>query len=151
MLAKHISKDREIFCTADTPLTEVFNKMTELGCYCMPIIESLNHRNVIGCVTEHDICLKLISGELNPKRANAGRVMSGKFTTVSGETPTAECAGLLKFSGAQRLFVVDENGAFMGVLTENELAEEKPHINLETVIKDFTVAPALPAKIHLAY
>jgi CBS domain-containing protein len=152
MLAKQLTKDREVFCPAETPLAEVFNKMNELGCECMPVVESLNHKNVIGCITEHEICLKLINGDLNPKRANAGRVMSGDFTTVKSETPLEECAVLLKLSGAKRLFVIDENGAFLGVLTEADLAEEKPRINLETVINDYTVAQTLPPQtVQMAF
>jgi len=150
MLAKQISRDREIYCTADLPLTEVFKLMTEIGCRCLPVVESPNHRNVIGTITEHDICRKLIEGGLNPQRASAGRVMNGNFTTVSGETTVEECAALMKLSGAERLFVIDDNGAFLGVLTENELTPEKLRVKVETVRTDFTSVPVLPPTIHLA-
>lgn len=151
MLAKHISKDGEIFCSAETPLVEVFNKMTEIGCACMPVVESLAHKNIIGTITEHDICLKIINGGMNPQRISAGRVLNFNFTTVGSEATVEECAAVLKLTGAERLFVVDENGAFMGVLTEKDLTPEKPVVNVETVITDYSVAPALPAKIQLAH
>lgn len=152
MLAKQLSRDKEIYCTAEMPLTEVFNRMTELGCACMPVVESPAHRNIIGTITEHDICRKLITGGLNPQRTSAGRVMSGKFTTVSGDKTAEECAALLKVAGTERLFVVDENGAFLGILTERDLAPEKPLVNLETVVTDFSVAAAaLPPAVQLAH
>lgn len=151
MLAKQISKDKEIYCSAEMSLVEVFNKMTELGCTCMPVVESLAHKNIIGTITEHDICLKIIKGGLNPQRISAGRVLNCNFTTVSSEATVEECAAVLNMTGAERLLVVDENSAFMGVLTEKELMPEKTVVNLETVIKDYSVAPALPAKIQLAH
>ncbi len=151
MLAKQVSRHKEIFCTTDMPLTEVFNKMTELNCGCMPVVESPTHKNVIGTITEHDICLKIITGGLNPQRINAGRVLNGNFTTVSGETNLEECAELMKLTGTERLFVVDEDGAFLGVLTAEDLKFEKPGPTLETVITDLTVTPALPAKIQMAF
>jgi CBS domain-containing protein len=152
MLAKHISRDKEVFCSAETPLVEVFNKMTEIGCACMPVVESLAHRNIIGTITEHDICLKIINGGLNPQRISAGRVLNFNFTTVSSEATVEECAAVMNMTGAERLFVVDENGAFMGILTENDLTPEKAVVSLETVIKDYSVAPsALPPKIQLAH
>jgi CBS domain-containing protein len=153
MLAKQVSRDGEIYCTADTPLTEVFNKMTEIGCACMPVVESPNHKNIIGTITEHDICRRLIVDGLNPQRTSAGRVLNGNFTTVRGDAGLEDCAALFKLSGAGRLFVVDENGAFLGILTEKELAPEKTFVNLETVITDFgsAVAPALPTASQLAY
>src|SRR5215213_3096040 len=130
MLAKQVSRDKEIYCTAEMPLTEVFHKMTELGCACMPVIESPAHKNIIGTITEHDICLKIINGGLNPQRVSAGRVMNGDFTTVSSDASVEECVGLLKLAGAERLFVVDENGAFMGVLTEKDLVPVSSLVNL---------------------
>jgi CBS domain-containing protein len=151
MLAKHISIDKGIFCSAETPLVEVFNKMTEIGCSCMPVVESLAHKNIIGTITEHDICQKIINGGLNPQRICAGRVLNFNFTTVSSEATVEECAAVLSITGAERLFVVDENGAFMGVLTEKELTPEKSPVNVETVIKDYSLAPALPSKIQLAH
>lgn len=151
MLAKQVSKNAEIFCTAETPLAEVFNKMNELGCAWMPVVESLSHRNLIGVVTEHDICMKLINGGLNPQRASAGRVMSGKFTTVTGEASLEECAALLMFEGIERLFVVDDDGALTGILTARDLETKKAAFNLETVIRDFRGAQSLPAKRHLVY
>lgn len=152
MLAKQVSRDKEIYCSSETPLAEVFKKMTELGCACMPVVESPNHRNIIGTITEHDICEKIINGKLNPHRSNAGRFLNGDFTTVDGDATIDECARLIHQTGARRLFVVDENGAFLGVLTAEDLTEEKPVVSLETVVTDLKLAsPALPAKIQMAY
>lgn len=152
MLAKQVSRDKEIYCTSEMPLTEVFKKMTELGCKCMPVVESPNHRNIIGTITEHDICEKIINGGLNPHRSSAGRFLNGNFTTVDGNATIDECARLMNLTGARRLFVVDEYGAFQGVLTEQDLTAETPLVSLETVVTDLTLAPrALPAKIQMIY
>jgi predicted transcriptional regulator len=151
MLAKQVSKHKEIYCTTDMPLTEVFNTMMELNCTCMPVVESPTHKNIIGTITEHDICLKIITEGLNPQRISAARVMNGNFTTVNCDVTVEECAELMKLTEAKQLFVIDENGAFMGILTEKELKSEKPSVNLETVITDLTHPSALPQKIHLAF
>ena len=146
MLAKQVSRDKEIYCTAEMPLTEVFNKMTQLKCGCMPVLESLTHRNIIGTITEHDICRKLINEGLNPQRISAGRVMNGNFSTVGSETSVEECALLMRLARVERLFVVDDNGAFMGVLTERDVLPEKTAVNLESVITDYKISPHFVAK-----
>lgn len=152
MLAKQVSRDREIFCTTEMSLTEVFKRMTESDCDCMPVVESPAHMNIIGTITEHDICMKIINDGLHPQRVSAGRILNGNFTSVSAEATTEECAELLKLSGAARLFVVDENGAFMGILTEKELIPERRAVKLETVITDLPhPAAALPQKVHLVF
>src|SRR5215203_715109 len=151
MLAKQVSRDGEIFCSSETPLTEVFQRMNELGCACMPIVESPAHKNIIGTITEHDICQKIIGGGLNPQRTSAGRVMNGNFTTVSGEATIEECAESIRIDGIERLFVVDENGAFLGILTEADLAPVRSVVNLETVISDFAHSSAMPQKVQMAF
>ena len=100
---------------------------------------------------QHDICQKIINGGLNPQRASAGRVMNGNFTTVGSDVSLEKCLELLKLADAERLFVVDENGAFMGVLTEKDLNPARTAVNLETVIKDYSVPSAMPQKIQLAH
>jgi len=149
MLAKQVLRDGAIFCPSEMPLTEVFKRMNELGCACMPVVESPTHKNIIGTITEHDICLKIINGGLNPQRLSAGRVMNGNFMTVNAEATVEECAELIKISGVERLFVVDENGAFLGILTEQDLAPVNA-VTLETMITDFTRSPALPQKVQMA-
>lgn len=148
MFANQVSKNSDIFCTAETPLKEVFLKMIDLETDYMPVVESAVHRNVIGIITERGICLKLINDELNPRRISAGRVMSGDFTKVSGDTTIEECRDLLKLSGVERLFVVDEYGFFEGVLFKEDLVEENSVVNFETVIKDFSGAAVLPSTVH---
>lgn len=151
MLAKQVSKHKEIYCTTDTPLTEVFQKMMQQNCSCMPVVESPTHKNIIGTITEHDICLKTITDGLNPQRISAARVMNGSFTTVNCDSTIEECAELMELTETKRLFVIDEDGAFMGILTEKELKSEKPAVKLETVITDLTHSNALPQKLQLAF
>lgn len=151
MLAKQVSKHREIYCTSDTPLSEVFQKMMAQNCVCMPIVESSRHKNIIGTVTEHDICLKTITDGLNPKKITAGRVMNGNFITVGGEVSVEECYEMMKMMEVERLFVVDDNCAFIGILTENELKPEKPVVKLNAVVADLTVTSASPPKAQLAH
>lgn len=152
MLAKQVSKEKEVYCTADSSLAELFNKMTELNCRCMPIVESPVHKNIIGAVTEHDICLKIITGGLNPQRTSAGRVMNCEFTTVSGEESLEHCAELLRLTPSGRLFVVDDNGAFIGVLTENEISiPDSPVAGLDPRLNDYPVPAALSTQIQLSH
>ena len=151
MLAKQVSRHKEIYCTSDTPLTEVFQTMMEQNCRCMPVVESPTHKNIIGTITEHDICLKTITDGLNPQRISAARVMNGNFKTVNCDSTIEECAEILKSSETKQLFVIDEDGAFMGILTEKELKSERPAVNLETVITDLSLTSALPQKVQMFY
>lgn len=148
MLAKHCSKQKEIYCTSETPLPEVFRIMMELKCECMPIVESRRHKDIIGIITEHDICLKTIKYGLNPQKTKAGRVMNGDFISISSNASIAECADLMFFTGAERIFVVNENCGFEGVLTKKDLPLEKIPVNVETIVTELTEQAAVPQNYH---
>jgi len=47
--------------------------------------------------------------------------------------------------------VIDENGAFLGILTEQDLAPEISLVNLETVVTDFSSGRALPQNVQMVY
>ncbi len=143
MTASQISKNKDIFCTSDTPLPELFQMMVEKNCSYVAIVESLVHKNIIGVVTEHDICLKTIADGLNPQRISAGRVMNGNITKVKESATTAECSEILRRQNAVRLFVIDDNGAFQGVLTEDDLKLETQIIKLDQIFSNVQVLPSL--------
>lgn len=124
MLAKDVLNFQEVYCTSDTPLASVFEMLLANECECVTVVESLAHKNPIGSVSEHDICLKTIRDGLNPQRLTAGRVMNGNFTTVSAEASLIECAALMKKHDCRKLLVVDEDGAYRGIVTESVLAAE---------------------------
>lgn len=151
MLAKQYSKNKNIFCTAETPLPEVYRIMMELRCECMPIVESTRHRDIIGIITEHDICRKTIQQGLNPQKIKAGRVMNGDFISVSSEASIKECADLMYYMGIERLFVVNENCGFEGILTKSDLPTENVPISVETIVTDLTEPIALPQSFYSAH
>ena len=148
MTASQISKYKDIFCTSDTPLPELFQMMVENNCSCVTIVESLVHKNIIGAVTEHDICLKTIADGLNPQRISAGRVMNGNIVTINENANTNECSEILKKQNAARLFVIDDDGAFQGVLTEDDLKSATR--TTEESFSDIRVLPLLSQKVRFA-
>lgn len=114
MLIREILPTNPLLCTADTSVPEVVRLMMDNNCHCIPIVESNVHKNPIGVVTEHDICLKSIAQGINPLRITAARVMNGNFESVSPETDLKECFRLMKEKNLQFLIVTDENNVCFG-------------------------------------
>lgn len=114
MLIREILPKNPVLCTADASLPEVVRLMIENNCECIPIVESNVHKNPIGVVTEHDICLKSIAQGINPLRITAARVMNGNFESVSPETDLKECFRLMKEKNLRFLIIADENNVCFG-------------------------------------
>jgi predicted transcriptional regulator len=151
MLAKDASIHRDIYCTSDTPLQTVFQILVDNNCACVPIVESLAHKNPIGSVSERDICLKTIVEGLNPQRVTAARVMNGNFTTVSGEASIDGCVRLLRESDAGRLFVIDEEGAFGGIIFEESLVLAEPEATARGLLNGSKAGAPAGRELHLAF
>lgn len=152
MLANQIAVHNEIFCVSDTPLPAVFQMLLENNCQCVVIVESLAHKNPIGVVTEHDICLKTITEGLNPQRLLAGRVMNGQIITVSSEARVEECAEVMKRTKTERLVVIDQEGAFSGIITGELLPKENQTMVVHHLRQDIPVTcPVVSRELHLAY
>jgi CBS domain-containing protein len=109
------------------------------------------HKNPIGSVSEHDICLKTMNDGLNPQRLTAGRVMNGKIVTVSGDATLEDCARLMQRHQTDRLFVIDENGAYDGILTDKNLVFEDSESNVNNVLNGIRISTLQGQELHLAY
>jgi len=151
MLAKELSIFQDVYCLSDTPLQNVFQILMENDCGCVPIVESKAHKNPIGSVSEHDICVKTLRDGLNPQRLTAARVMNGNIITVSGDTSIEECALLMKETNTDRLFVVDENGGYAGILTDKNLVSDEPKKTVDSFLHSLKICPVVAKEMHLAY
>ena len=151
MLAKDVTNYENIYCTSDAPLVTVFQMLLENGCDCVTVVESMAHKNPIGSVTEHDICLKTIREGLNPQRLSAARVMNGNIKTVSGDTNLEECGRLLRQSDCKRLIVVDQDGAYLGILTGDNLVFDEPKPIRRPLLETLKTCPVVSRELHLAY
>jgi CBS domain-containing protein len=151
LLARDVSIFQDIYCLSDTPLERIFDILLENDCGCVTIVESMAHKNPIGSVSEHDICLKTIRGGLNPQRLTAARVMNGHIITVRGDASLEDCARLMNKTACDRLFVVDDNGAYCGILTDKNLVSAEEREPVKPAADSFNVCPVLARELHLAY
>jgi CBS domain-containing protein len=122
MLVKDLPLAEPIICTIDDNLSEIARKMAENDLVCVPVVESLTHKSLLGAITDKDICRRAVANGLDPAKTKAGRVMSIRFFTVAADAEIEECYRKLKDSGLEYLFVTDENNSCLGVLTEKDLS-----------------------------
>lgn len=124
MIVKEILPPDAIVCDADTYLQEVTQTMTQNNLFCIPVVESLIHKNPIGVVTEKSICRRSIAEGLNPLKLTAGRVMNSHFRTVSPETSLEDCYRIMESCKVRYLVVTDENNVCCGIITFDEIARK---------------------------
>lgn len=133
MFAKDIMNKCSVICTEEMPLIDVYQLMLDNECEYVLVVESHAHNNPTGVITEHDICLQIIAKGRNPRTLTAASVMNAEITKTLDTSTVSYCANLLQSSRTKRLFVVDENGAFCGVITSKDIDSNKIERPVDTI------------------
>jgi CBS domain-containing protein len=148
----------------DTPLKEVARVLTDLGVSGLPVVEG---GAVVGVVSEADILLKergvqpphhglvglLFSEGVDVgeklRAMTAGEAMTTPAITVSPGRAVSEAAGKMIDAHVNRLPVVDEEGALVGIVTRADLVrafvrpdeEIAREIREDVVLRTLWIAP----------
>lgn len=125
MLVKELLLAEPVVCSIDDYLVKSAELIAENNLVCLPVVESPAHKNLIGVVTDKEICRKAIAAGLNPSKTTVGRVMNSSFLTIDPETELEECYRKMKDNQADFIFVTDENNSYLGVITEEDLSQRK--------------------------
>ena len=107
------------FCGPETTLEQAIFLMRRNNCGFLPVVG--DGGNVIGVITDRDICIALGTRNRTPADLRVWDVMPRKlFTCMEGDD--VHCAlKTLRSGRIRRLPVVDSDGALVGVLTIDDI------------------------------
>lgn len=125
MFVKDLVLTAPIYCLIDDYLQKSARLISENNLVCLPVFESSAHRNVIGVITEKVLCREAVAAGLDPQRTKVGRVMSGRYFTVTPETDIEECRRIMNENEIEYLFVTEFDNSCSAVITRDSLPKEK--------------------------
>jgi CBS domain-containing protein len=79
------------------------------------------HKIPVGIVTDRDLVVEVLAGELDPATVTAGDLMAAEIVTAGEQDDIREVAELMRFKGVRRVPVVDERGGLAGIVTLDDL------------------------------
>lgn len=135
MLVKELMLAKPVVCLIDDYLQKPAQLMAENDLNCIPVVESLAHMNLIGVVSDKEICRQAVATGLDPLKTTVGRVMRSHFLTIDSETEIEDCLLKLKENKSRYIFVTDENNSILGTLTEEDIPES--NFRLQNHSQDF--------------
>lgn len=107
------------YCREDTNLAAAAALMWERDCGVLPV---LNHSyQVVGILTDRDICMALATRDQRASRLCASDVMSSPVFQIHTGATTAKALKTMRDHKVRRLPVVDEQGVLEGILSINDL------------------------------
>ncbi len=104
------------------PVMQAAQKMKQLNVGSIPVCDA--NQNVIGMITDRDICLRCVADNL-PNSTPVQQVMSQNVVTASPDMTVDKAAHLMSDRQIRRLPVV-ENGKMVGMVAIGDLATRHP-------------------------
>lgn len=119
MKIRDVMTKRVSFCGLDTTLAAAAGLMRKSACGFLPVVGEGG--NVIGVLTDRDICLAL--GTLNRKASEVAvqTVMRPRLFTCTPEDDVRSALKTMHIERVRRLPVIDRNGAPVGVLSMDDI------------------------------
>ena len=88
-------------------------------CGALPVIDE--DRDLVGIITDRDICIALGTRDRPASEVVVDEVMSSRVHTCRAEDDVSVALGLMKEHRVRRLPVLDDQGKLVGILSMNDM------------------------------
>lgn len=135
--------------TPERTLREAAETMEQAGVGTLAV---LDHGRLVGIVTDRDLVRRAMARGL-PLDARVDAVMSAPVVTIDGDADDEQVSRAFSIHGVRRLAVVGDDGAFLGILSlddvlirlARQMSEITRPITSEVLVADRD--PAVPAVV----
>jgi len=107
-------------CREDSDLATATKIMWDADCGIVPVVN--DDRQVVGVITDRDICVAAATRSMDPGALKVRDVMSRTVATCADTDDARVALGTLKDRRVRRLPVVDRQRRLVGVISLNDLA-----------------------------
>jgi CBS domain-containing protein len=107
-------------CSPETNLAAVAEIMWKNDCGTVPVVDP--DRNVVGVITDRDICIAVATKGQLASEIMTGQVCTRDVYACSGDDDIKGALSVMRTEKVRRLAVVDRNGALQGILSLNDIA-----------------------------
>lgn len=111
-------------CHTWDKLSDAAQLMWSADCGCIPVIADDGSYQVVGMLTDRDICMATHLRASRPAEISVAEVMSPRVQVVGVSATLAEAEDLMSKAQVRRLPVVDKQAKLVGILTLADLARE---------------------------
>jgi CBS domain-containing protein len=111
-----------VHCLPADSATAVARVMKEEDIGFLPICHSLNHRLLVGVVTDRDIVLTVVARGRDAGTARMREIMTLEPVTCQPEDAVEDALETMARHQIRRLPVVDEDGLLVGIVTLSDIA-----------------------------
>ena len=154
MKVKEIMTVNPSVCELNASLAEAARIMWDTDCGAVPVLK--DGKEVVGLVTDRDICMAMAMRDCNPAVVSAEEVISGDVYSVAPEDEIQKALELMQQHQVRRLPVINPEGDLEGMLSMNDIilnAKEKqngkaPEISYKAIVTTYKAICAHRAPVE---
>jgi CBS domain-containing protein len=126
MKVKDVMTQEVRTCRLDSDLSAVARSMWLRDCGVIPVVDD---GEVLGVITDRDICIAAGSKNREPYRITVSEVMARRLYSCSPDDNIREALEIMRKKQVRRLPVIDAKGKLQGILSLNDVAIKAREIN----------------------
>ena len=126
MNVKEIMTKNPVTCLPSSKLEEAARLMASNDCGEVPVVRSKENPELVGVITDRDICCRGIAQNKNPLTTPVSECMSSPVFTLTADTDLAKGCQTFGEKEVRRLPVVDKKNHVIGILSLADVAERAP-------------------------
>ena len=143
MKVRELMTSNPAVCDLNASVSEAARKMWDSDCGVLPVLK--DGREVVGLLTDRDICMALVINDCKASDVSAEKIISGQVYSVTPEDEIQTALALMQENKVRRLPVITDEGDLKGMVSMNDVvlrAEEvagkkPPAITYADVVNTF--------------
>ena len=109
-------------CTPGDTVHVAAQSMKAQSVGAMPVIDSHEHKHVVGIVTDRDLAMKVVAEALDSRKTKVEDVMSRKLVTCKIDDYWQVALDAMAKHQVRRIPVVDAQGRIEGIISQADVA-----------------------------
>ena len=134
MKIKEVMSQNPVCCLASDSAQSVVRMMGERNIVSIPVVSDQQSKQLLGMITDRDLCCAVIAGGLDPKTTPIQKFITTKLNTCRDGENIDNCEKVMQEHQVRRVPVVDGQNHVIGIVSQADLAlKGKPEHVSKTV------------------
>ncbi len=126
--ARDIMSTDPACCTPDDSIELAARTMATRDCGCLPVVEDMETRRVLGVVTDRDLATRALAEGRGPE-TSVRDVMSADPTCCGLDTDLEEVERAMAERQVRRVPITDDDGFCVGMIAQADLARRNDSVD----------------------
>ena len=122
MKIKEVMSQNPVCCLASDSAQSVARMMCERNIGSIPVVCDQQSKQLLGMITDRDLCCAVIAGGLDPKTTPIQKFITTKLITCRDGEDIDNCEKVMQEHQVRRVPVVDGQNHVIGIVSQADLA-----------------------------